>query len=286
MINSDIAGAWSLFSSKEASTPNILIGPYDPSTQNTDNVAVANIANSRRDCIAVVGTGAVSATNVTTIVEGKSSSFNSSYVAIYAGSDLISDSYSGKNLYVPKSVFAGALLARNDAVANVWDAPAGLSRGVLPSIGQYKIFNESEIGYLYNYNINTSKRIRGAGDIMWGQKTGQVKQSATDRINVRRLLLYIENTIEPSLLAYMFEANTDKVRSRVKAGLDGFLRTVYAGGGLTAYQVVCDETNNTPQVIDNNTLAIDIYVQPTKTIEYINVQIIITRTGVSFSEII
>lgn len=286
MIGSDIAGAWGLFSSREASTPNILMGPYDPATQSTDNIAVAEIAKSRRDCIAVVGTGAVSATNVTNIVDGKESAFNSSYVAMYAGGDLISDNYSGKNIYVPKSVFAGALLARNDNIANVWNAPAGLTRGAMPSLGQYKIFNESEIGFLYNYNINTSKRIRGTGDIMWGQKTGQTKKSALDRINVRRLLLFIENTLEPSLLAYMFENNNDKTRSRVKANVDGFLRTIFAGGGLVDFSVVCDETNNTSQVIDNNELAIDIYIQPTKTIEFINVQIIITRTGVSFAEVI
>jgi phage tail sheath protein FI len=139
---------------------------------------------------------------------------------------------------------------------------------------------------MYNYNINTSKRIRGAGDIMWGQKTGQVKTTALDRVNVRRLLLFIENTIEPSLQNYLFEPNNERTRSRATSNLNSFLQTVYSGGGLTAFQVVCDTTNNTAQVVDNNELAIDLYIQPTKTIEFINVQVVVTRTGVSFAELI
>ena len=152
------------------------------------------------------------------------------------------------------------------------------------TLDQLTLFTEEEIGTMYNKGINTSKRIRGAGDYMWGQKTGQVKASALDRINVRRLLLYIENTLEPQLADYLFDVNTDVIQSRVKTNIDQFLETIYAGGGLYNWKVVCDSTNNTPYSIDNYELNVDVYVQPVKTIEFINLNIIITRTGVSFTE--
>lgn len=285
-----VVDGWDLFANADAVSPDILIAPYDSTSTNTPAknalIAAATTADIRKDCMAVVNVGSETDSPTTiAAAKGAISSYNSSYVACYGGWDLIFDSFSGKNLYVPKSVFAAAGIAKNDNLGQPWTAPAGLSRGTIPSLGQFKIFNESEIGYMYNANVNTSKRVRGAGDIMWGQKTGQVKTTATDRINVRRLLNYIKKSIEPGLLAYMFEQNTEKLRSRVSNNLESFLRTVQAGEGLTDYQVVVDETNNTAQVIDNNELAIDIYVQPTKTIEFINVQVIITRTGVSFAEV-
>ena len=286
-----VATGWDLFANRDAVSPDILIAPYDSTSTNTTAknalIAAANTASTRRDCMAIVNVGSkVDKPTAIAAAKGAISAYNSSYVAIYGGWDLIFDSFSGKNVYIPKSIFGAAGIAKNDSLGQPWTAPAGLSRGVLTSsLGQYKIFNENEIGFMYNSNVNTSKRVRGAGDVMWGQKTGQTKASATDRINVRRLLNYIEKSIEPGLLAYMFEGNTEKLRSRVDNNLTSFLRTVQAGEGLASFQVVVDETNNTAQVIDNNELAIDIYVQPVRTIEYINVQVIITRTGVSFAEV-
>ena len=281
--DASIIEGWDFFLNREESQPNILLGSYDPS-KTAVVTAVADIASTRKDCLAVVGIGDKTDT-ITQIQAKKVAALSNSYTAIYTGWDLIFDSYSAKNLYVPKSVFAPAIIARTDAVANTWDAPAGLSRGGLSSLDQYKIFSEGDIGFLYNYGINTSKRVRGAGDFIWGQKTGLPQTTALDRINVRRLLLYIENTVEPALQAYLFEPNNDKTRTRVKANIDSFLQTIFAGGGLTKYETVVDESNNTPQVIDNNELAVDIFIQPTKTIEFINVKVIITRTGVSFDEV-
>lgn len=281
---SSIIEGWKFFESREESQPNILIGGYNPALTSVIT-AVANTATTRKDCLAVVGVGETDDTP-SDIIPLKVSALSNSYTAIYAGWDLIFDPYSAKNLYVPKSVFASAIIARTDTVANTWDAPAGLARGALSSsLDQYKIFSEQDIGFLYNYGINTSKRIRGNGDFIWGQKTGLPKTTALNRINVRRLLLYIENTVEPALQAYLFEPNNDKTRTRVKANIDSFLQTIFAGGGLTKFETVVDTTNNTPQVIDNNELAVDIFIQPTKTIEFINVKVIITRTGVSFDEV-
>lgn len=283
------ASGWDLFADKETSSPNVLLAPYNPSSGNTSLIQTVNaIACSRKDCMVVAQVGTLNTTDVQAIVDAAAvlRPTLQSYGALYAGWDLVYDKYTDKTLYIPKAIFGAALLARTDAVANTWDAPAGLNRGIISSLGQFKTFNETEIGYLQNYAINTSKNVRGTGTVMWGQKTAQTKKSALSDINVRRLLLYIENSIEPGLLAYLWEPNNEKVRSRVTYNLEAFMRGVYAQGGVYAYQVVCNDTNNTAQVIDNNELAIALYLQPTRSIEKINVSVIITRTGVSFSEAI
>ena len=174
-------------------------------------------------------------------------------------------------------------MARTDRIANTWDAPAGLARGVLGGVvDQAKNYNDAEIGILYNNNINTVKFVRNQGYVMWGQKTAQRVQSALDRINVRRLLIYIENTLEPLLLSFLFELNTDKLRSRVTNIVDNFMRSVKSGDGVTAYQVVCNDTNNSALDIDNHLLNVDLYVQPAQSIEFIQMRVTVTRTGVSF----
>jgi phage tail sheath protein FI len=282
--------AWKLFYDREKVDVNILLCPEEGSSGNaTIANQVATVASSRRDCIAVVQVGSKTDTTAQSIVTAFNAGSYSfplqSYVACYGGYDLVYDSFTDKRIYIPKAIFGASLMARTDNIANTWDAPAGLNRGIISSIGQLNIFNTSEIGYLYDNNINTSKIVRGVGNVMWGQKTAQRKASALDRINVRRLLLFIENSVEPLLLAFLFEANTEKTRSRVDSIITSFMSGVQAGGGVTSYDVICDDTNNTAQVIDNNQLNVDIYVQPTKTIEYIKLQLIITRTGVNFTEV-
>lgn len=285
-----ITNAWrNLFGSKEQCTPNILMAPYvkDKEIDEGSVQAVAELANTRQDCFAVLPIGGLKTTDANELVAltEQMSYARNSYCAMYAGADLVYDQYTNGKIYLPKVCFAGKLLAHNDNVANVWNAPAGLTRGAMNTLDQLKVFTEQEIGFMYNSNINTSKRVRGSGDFMWGQKTGLVKATALDRINVRRLLLYIENSIEPMLNGYLFENNTATLRSRVKSNIDSFMETVFAAGGVYAWNCVCDESNNTAQVIDNNELACDLFISPAKTIEYINVRVIIDRTGVSFTEV-
>ncbi len=295
VTESDKASAWYLFTERESSSPNILLVPDRPNSVDTGSgvigtiKTVGNIAAERQDCIAVGQVGAISETLPQDLVNkvNKYYSFNNpSYVALYTGYDKVNDSFTGQQILLPKAIFGAALMARTDELANTWDAPAGINRGIIgASAGQIKSYSENDIGFMYDNNINASKFIRGIGHVMWGQKTAQRKKSALDRINVRRLLLFLQNTIEPSLLPFLFEPNDEKTRDRVFSVVDGFLSGVFSAGGLTAYEVVVNETNNTPQVIDNNQLNVDIYVQPTRTIEFIQLQTVVTRTGVSFSEV-
>jgi len=275
---------WSYFTDREKVSVNILLCPdYTTSVKQH----VGNIAAARQDCIAVVQTGQRTHNTVAQVLAAEAYGYdNPSYVATYAGWTQIYDSYNDKKVYVPNAIFGAKLMARTDRVANTWDAPAGTQRGIIGGLDQNVRFSFNQIGQLYDANINAVRNMRGTGDVMWGQKTCQLKKSALDRINVRRLLLYIENSIEPSLVDFLFQPNNESTRLRISNIVDSFLATVKAGGGLNAYSVVCDETNNTPIVIDNNTLKLDIYIQPTKTIENIELSVIITRTGVSFSEAI
>jgi hypothetical protein len=285
---SETVAAWDLFASRDRVSVNILIPPDEGATERVPVFnKVAQLCNARLDCIGVAQVGPQTITKPTSLVDflnGNGYAYPApSYMANYAGYDQIYDSFTDKNIYVPKSIYGATLMARTDRVSDTWQAPAGINRGVIPSIGQNIVFTEAELGYLYDNNINTSKLIRNTGNVMWGQKTAQRKASALDRINVRRLLLYVENSVEPSLLPFVFELNTEATRSRAFAIVNSFMSTVRSAGGVTDYQVVVDETNNTAQVIDNNQLNVSIFVQPTKVIEFIELTVIITRTGVSFA---
>jgi len=274
--------AWNLFKDRTKVDINILM---DTLRIPMSTPAPASIANQRLDCVACVQIGDVTDNYTSLLTETYPVASSPSYVAVYAGWDKIYDNFNDREVYIPKCVFGAVVMARTDRIARTWDAPAGTNRGILPSIAQNFVFSDEEIGNLYDKNINTSRQIRGVGNVLWGQKTAQKKKSALDRINVRRLLLYIENSVEPALQSFLFEPNSEKTRLRVYDIVDSFMKGVKAGDGVTKYEVVCDTTNNTPLTIDNNELIVDIYVQPTKTIEYIRMNVVITKTGVNFSEI-
>lgn len=284
--NGDKQSAWSLFADVEKSSVNILMAPYGYDNNQALIQYVGNLASSRLDCIACLQQDNLTDDTTSAVLANTITLTTASYSAKYAGWDQYYDRYNDRKIYIPKCIAGAVAMALTDNVANTWDAPAGLNRGGIGySIGQNKIWNDTEIGLLYRSNVNTSKFIRGTGDVIWGQRTAQTKRSALNRINVRRLLLYIENSVEPSLLPFLFEANTDKTRLRVTNIIEDFMDTVQSGGGVTSYQVLCDETNNTSQVIDNNELVVDLFVQPTKTIEFIKLNVIITRSGVNFAEV-
>jgi len=279
----DDSSGWNIFEDRENVSVQILIGAANNTTTKQE---IGRIAATRADCIATVQVATLSDDSTTDIIDEEGYGYRTpSYVAIYGGFSKIYDNYNDKFVFLPNSILGASLFARVDNIANPWDAPAGINRGVLSVLDQRKIFTFDEIGKLYDRNINVPKFIRGTGYVMWGQKTAQLKASALDRINVRRNLLYIENNIEIALLPFVFENNTAKTRLRVFSLVDEFLAGVQAGGGLTSYQVVVDETNNTPAVIDANRLNVDIYLAPAKTIEYIQLTTVVTRSGISFEEI-
>ncbi len=278
--SSNEAAAWSGFFANKKTTPvNILIGGAD----NTVDTAIYNLAIARRDCIAAVQIGTASGDFTTLATANQTSGFNSSYVAKYGTWCQVYDTFSDRLVYLPMSFFGAAAMARVDRVGNTWDAPANIV--LSPTVRALNIrLTDSEIGQLYDANLNVAKFEPGSGILLWGQKTAQSKRSALDRINVRRLLLYIENSVQSSLTAFLFQPNTDKTRNRVRSIIQGFLDTVKAGGGIEVGSVVVDSTNNTPATISANILNIDIRIQPTFVIEFINLTVTVVNGQLSVTE--
>ena len=252
------------------------------------------IAEDRKDCIAILDIPYDQLANVTNMVTWRTvtQNFNSNYCALYTPWVQIYDSYNDKIVDAPPSGYVASQIAYNDYIADAWYAPAGFNRGVLNVLGLTNVFTQGERDTLYQDQLNPLQTFRGEGNVIWGQKTQQTKASALDRVNVRRLLIVLEKAISTELRYFVFEPNSDITRFRVTAMIEEYLDLLGARGafqtelGDKGYKVVCDETNNTPAIIDRNELHVDIFIKPSRAAEYIQLQTIITQTGASFEELI
>lgn len=288
---------WGLFQDREKVDAQILVctepGNSSSNAYSTQQT-VANIASSRMDAIAVLQIDGTSATvtSPTTITSNTGYGFtNPSYAALYAGWERVYDQYSNRDMYLPLNIFAASVYARVDAVANVWNAPAGPNRGRISTLGSNVVWSGSQIGWFRDYNVNVVKSAPGSGKFLIAQRTAQRKNTALSNIHVRRLLNFVETTIEKTLEPFIFEPNNANTRLRVRSLINGFLDTVAAGGGLNSdndagYLVVCDETNNTPDRVDNGELIINIFIKPQQVIEFIQLNTIVVNGSFSFSEIV
>jgi hypothetical protein len=209
--------------------------------------------------------------------------FDSSYAASYFPSVRILDGDNNKFVWVPASVVVMGAYAFNDKVGQPWWAPAGLNRGVLNVFEARKRVTQAHRDTLYLGKVNPITTFAGQGVVVWGQKTLQTAASALDRVNVRRLMLYARKTIASVAKYYVFEANNSKTRSDITNAINPILETIQKQQGIEKFQVICDDTNNTPDVIDRNILIGAIYIQPTKTAEIFIFTFNLTRTGVSFA---
>ena len=177
----------------------------------------------------------------------------------------------------------GGVLAFNDQVGAEWFAPAGLNRGGVPSvIRAERRLQQTDRDTLYNNNVNPLATFPGAGVVVWGQKTLQRKPTSLDRVNVRRLLIALKGYIGGVSRNLVFEQNTTVTRNSFLAKVNPYLESVVSRQGLYAYKVVMDESNNTADVVDRNQLVGQIYIQPTKTAEYIILNFNILPTGATF----
>jgi hypothetical protein len=212
---------------------------------------------------------------------------NTSYAAVYANWALVNDEYSGQNVYVPFSPFAASSMARTDAVAFPWFAPAGFTRGLVTNANDIAVNpNQKQRDELYKANLNPVAQFPGQGLVIFGQKTLNKKPSAFDRINVRRLFLNLERPTRKLTRFFVFENNTEFTRTRLVNALTPIFERAKNNQGVFDYLIVCDERNNTASVIDANELVVDIYIKPTRTAEYILVNFFATRTDANFEEII
>lgn len=260
--------------------------------------------NTRRDCITILDplrSIFISGKNakVATEVEGKNftqhiyaplrdlASFSeSNYATMYANWVKVNDQFTARNFWCPFSGYAAAIMARSDAQASFWAAPAGLNRGKFRVLDIALNPNQKQRDRLYEISVNPVAFFNGDGFVVMGQKTLQFAPTAFDRINVRRLFLYLERAVQRTIKYFVFEPNTAFTRSRVKNTITPIFELARATEGVYDYLIVCDQRNNTPDIIDQNELVVDIYLKPVRTAEFILVNFIATRTGQNFQELI
>jgi phage tail sheath protein FI len=214
-------------------------------------------------------------------------SIQSSYVATYGNWVKSNDPFSGKAVWLPSSGYVAAIIAQSSQSTFPWIAPAGFNRGTLTNVLDIGINpTQKQRDLLYKINVNPIAFFNQDGFVVYGQKTMYRKPSAFDRINVRRLFLTLEKATQKLLKYYVFEPNSFATRNRLKGALTPLFDQAKLNDGCYDYLIVCDTTNNTPLVIDNNELRISIYIQPVRAAEFILADFIATRTGVNFSELI
>ena len=240
-----------------------------------------DMCEDRQDCFYVMDAGAYGDSNATVV--NALTSFDSNYVATYHPWVKILDTDKNKPVWVPPSVVLPGVIAFNDSVAAEWYAPAGLNRGGLTDVIEVKTrLTHAERDTLYEGRVNPIATFPGQGATVFGQKTLQARPSALDRINVRRLLIAVKKYIASSTRYLVFEQNTAATRNRFLSIVNPYLESIQQRNGLYTFRVVMDETNNTPDVIDRNILVGEIYLQPTKTAEFIVLDFNILPTGAAF----
>jgi len=253
--------------------------------------AIAFISPYRKAFLTDTAAGVVTVNNDETITENVIGFYSpltsSSYAVFDSGYKYMFDRFTNTFRYVPLNGDVAGLCARNDIDNFPWFSPAGTTRGAI--LNAIKLtYNPSKVqrDRLYSNRINPVIFSPGSGIILFGDKTGLAKSSAFDRINVRRLFIYLEDAISAAARDQLFEFNDEITRTNFVNIVEPFLRDVQAKRGITDYVVICDETNNTASVIDNNEFVADIFIKPARSINFIGLTFVATRTGVSFEEVI
>jgi len=253
-----------------------------------------SIVNSRKDCVAfispdksnVVGVSD-SGTQTTNIVEFFDTFASTSYAVFDSGWKYLYDRFADKYRWIPCNGDTAGLCASTTANGDPWFSPAGLNRGGIKNAIKLAYSpKKSERDTLYQKRINPITSLPGQGIVLFGDKTALASPSAFDRINVRRLFLVIEKTIGNAAKGVLFELNDEFTRNNFNNVVEPYLRDIQARRGITDFLVVCDSSNNTPDLIDKNEFIAEIYIKPARSINFITLTFVATRTGVSFEEVI
>ena len=253
--------------------------------------SVAFVSPQRNAFLVDTSTGSVTVNNdetITTNVLGYASAITSStYGVIDSGYKYMFDRFADTFRYVPLNGDIAGLCARNDINNFPWFSPAGTARGaILNAVKLAYNPSKTQRDKLYSARVNPVIFSPGAGIVLFGDKTAFGKSSAFDRINVRRLFIFLENAISAAAKDQLFEFNDEITRTNFVNIVEPFLRDVQAKRGISDYVVICDETNNTAAIIDNNEFVADIFIKPARSINFIGLTFVATRTGVDFEEVI
>jgi hypothetical protein len=261
--------------------------------------AVAAIANSRKDCVAFLSpwtgtqvatsggsalTPALQLSNTIAFFDNISSS---SYVVLDSGVKYTYDRFNDKYRYVGCNGDVAGVCVSTSSILDDWFSPAGLNRGGIQNVVKLAFNpNKAQRDDLYTNRVNPIVSMVGSGPVLFGDKTALASPSAFDRINVRRLFLNVEKRAKGLAESVLFEQNDSTTRGAFAASMTSYLAEVQARRGVVDFLVVCDDTNNTPEVIDRNEFVAELYLKPTRSINYVTVTVTATKTGVSFAEVI
>jgi phage tail sheath protein FI len=286
----NIVTALDQFVDAETEDVNLLFAAADANGESTIASKIITVCEGRKDCVGFISppiddsTSTQPLTDVLAFANGLTSS---SYAVCDSTSLKVYDKYNDVFRQIASSGYTAGLCANADNVAEPWFSPAGFNRGQL--LGVTKInYNpkKADRDELYKARVNPIVSFPGQGTVLFGDKTLQGKPSAFDRINVRRLFIVLEKAISTAAKFQLFELNDEFTRAMFRNMTEPFLRDVKGRRGITDFLVVCDETNNTGEVIDANRFVADIYIKPARSINFITLNFIATRTGVEFSEIV
>ena len=297
----EIQAAYDEFLDTEQTTVDFVLmggdGPDEAGTV-TKAQAVAAIANTRKDCVAFISpwTGAQVATSggaaltptqqLANTIEFMENIGSSSYVVLDSGVKYTYDRFNDKYRYVGCNGDVAGLCVSTSSILDDWFSPAGLNRGGLQNVVKLAFNpNKGQRDDLYTARINPIVSLPGTGPVLFGDKTGLASPSAFDRINVRRLFLNVEKRAKALAEGVLFEQNDSITRGAFTASMSSYISEIQARRGVTDFLVICDESNNTPEVIDRNEFVAELYLKPTRSINYVTVTVTATRTGVSFAEV-
>jgi hypothetical protein len=289
--DADLINAFGLFTNKDAINIDLVMtGAADTTVQ---QYVIDNIANYRADCVAfisppssaVINQPGSEAANITTWTNSLARS--TSYAFADSGWKYMFDKYNNVYRWVPLNGDMAGLCVNTDSVRDPWFSPAGFNRGSLKNVVKLAWNpNKTYRDTIYSLGVNPVVTFPSNGTVLYGDKTLQAKPSAFDRINVRRLFLVLEKTISTAAKYSLFEFNDAFTQAQFVALVSPFLRDVQGRRGIQDFKVVCDSTNNTPQVVNGNQFVGDIYIKPARSINFIQLNFVAVRTGVDFTTVV
>ena len=291
----EISEGYDLFEDKLTTEIDFLIAPMHPTAAQGATVTndLTSIATARKDCVVVTSvdrnnlvgkTDSQATTNAVSFVGGLT---KSSYLIVDNNFIKVFDKYNDKYINIPAASSTAGLMAATDIIADPWYSPAGQRRGNYRGVTDILTNpNQTQRDSLYKAGVNPIANIPGTGLILFGDKTLESRPSAFDRINVRRLFIAIEKSIGEAAKNVMFEFNDEFTRAEFVNIVEPFLRRVKGRRGITDFRVVCDDTNNNQEVIDNNQFVASIFVKPARSINFVQLNFVAVRTGVDFEEVV
>ena len=286
----EIATGYDLLEDSDTVDLGLLFSYPDANANNTIAEDLISIAKARKDCVAFVSPPIAdsqgSSSPATDVLAWANTVTSTSYASIDSGAVYVYDKYNDTFRWIGAGGHVAGLCANADLVADSWFSPAGVNRGQLLGVSKLA-YNpvKADRDSLYKARVNPIVSLPGQGTILFGDKTALSRPSAFDRINVRRLFITLEKAISTAAQAQLFEFNDEFTRAQFKNLVEPFLRDVKGRRGVTDFKVVCDNSNNTSQVIDSNNFVADIFIKPSRSINFITLNFVATRSGVEFSEI-